>query len=61
MTTTEYRALYASYSDHMLLDEPARTQLLDALAADVDSWGGSTAVEYVTNVYSGRKPGRARQ
>ncbi len=61
VTTTEYRALYASYSDHMLLDEPARTQLLDALAADVDSWGGSTAVEYVTNVYSGRKPGRARQ
>lgn len=61
LATAEYRALYASYSDHMLLEEPARTRLLDALADEVDKWGGTTSVEYVTHVYSGRKPDPAQR
>lgn len=55
-----YRALYSTYSDHMLLDEPVRTSLLDHLVADVESWGGSAVVEYRTEVFSGLKPDPAR-
>lgn len=51
-----YRALYSTYSDHMMLEEPTRTRLLDALAEDVESRGGTATVEYRTEVFSGRKP-----
>ena len=61
MTVDRYRALYSTYSDHMLLDEPRRSRLLDALAADVESWGGTAVVEYRTEVFTGRKPDTARQ
>lgn len=61
LTSSQYRALYASYSDHMLLDEPARTRLLDTLEADVERWGGEAAVEYITHVFSGRKPDSERR
>ena len=56
MNADDYRALYSTYSDHMLLAEPDRSRLLDALAADVESWGGTATVEYRTEVFSGRKP-----
>ena len=56
VTADRYRALYSTYSDHMMLDEPARTDLLDRLAADVEGWGGTATVEYRTEVFSGRKP-----
>jgi SAM-dependent methyltransferase len=55
-----YRALYSTYSDHMMLDEPARSRLLDGLAADVESWGGSAVVEYRSEVFTARKPGTVR-
>jgi SAM-dependent methyltransferase len=51
-----YRALYSTYSDHMMLEEPARSRLLDGLADDVDSWGGTARVEYRTEVFTARKP-----
>lgn len=56
LTSDQYRTLYSTYSDHMMLDEPARSRLLDRLASDVDSWGGTATVEYRTEVFSGRKP-----
>lgn len=56
LTAARYRALYSTYSDHMMLDEPIRTRLLDSLAADVESWGGVVEVEYHTEVFSGRRP-----
>jgi SAM-dependent methyltransferase len=55
MTADRYRDLYSTYSDHMMLEEPARTNLLDGLADDVESWGGLASVEYRTEVFSGRK------
>lgn len=61
MTSERYRALYSTYSDHMMLEEPARTGLLDELAADVEGWGGTATVEYRTEVFSGRKPDPARR
>jgi SAM-dependent methyltransferase len=61
LTSAQYRALYSTYSDHMLLDEPVRSLLLDTLAADVEDWGGVASVEYRTGVFTGRKPDPARQ
>lgn len=56
LTSERYRALYSTYSDHMMLDEPIRTQLLEGLAADVEDRGGVVEVEYRTEVFSGRRP-----
>jgi SAM-dependent methyltransferase len=56
LTAAQYRGLYATYSDHMMLPEPNRTELLDALAADVEGWGGTVVIEYDTVVFSGIKP-----
>lgn len=58
LTADRYRALYSTYSDHMMLEEPARSRLLDGLAADVESWGGVATVEYRTEAFSGLKPER---
>lgn len=56
-----YRALYATYSDHMMLEEPDRSRLLDALAESVEREGGTATVEYRTEVFSGRKPDMDRR
>lgn len=56
LTADQYRTLYSTYSDHMMLDEPVRTRLLDGLAADVENWGGMALVEYSCEVFTGRKP-----
>lgn len=61
MTADRYRALYSTYSDHMMLGEPARTAILDGLAADVEGRGGRVTVDYRTEVFSGRKPGPERR
>ena len=53
----EIRALYSTYSDHMMLPEPNRERLLDGLADAVDQRGGQVEVEYNTNVYTGRAHG----
>lgn len=56
LTSDRYRALYSTYSDHMMLEEPDRTRLLDALAESVEGEGGTATVDYRTEVFSGRKP-----
>lgn len=61
LTTRRYRDLYSTYSDHMMLEEPTRNALLDALSADVESWGGTASVEYRTEVFSGRRPVAGRR
>lgn len=61
LTADQYRALYSTYSDHMMLEETVRTRLLDALAADVATRGGTATVEYRTEVFSGRKPVQHRR
>lgn len=61
LTADRYRALYSTYSDHMMLEEPARTRLLDGLGADVERWGGVATVEYRTEVFSGLKPDGERR
>jgi SAM-dependent methyltransferase len=61
LAAERYRALYSTYSDHMMLDEPSRSSLLDGLAADVLSWGGTALVEYRTEVFTGRKPDTGRR
>lgn len=53
MTAWEYRSLCSTYSDHMMLEEPARTRLLDALEAKVEVMGGSVEVDYETRLFSG--------
>lgn len=58
LTADRYRALFSTYSDHMMLEEPARTAILDGLVADVMSRGGTITVDYRTEVFSGRKPDR---
>ncbi|MFZ0015457.1 MAG: class I SAM-dependent methyltransferase [Acidimicrobiia bacterium] len=50
------RALYSTYSDHLLLPERQREALLDGLASAVRASGGSIEMEYRTEVFSGRKP-----
>lgn len=61
LTADRYRALYSTYSDHMMLEEPHRTRLLDALAESVERQGGTATVEYRTEVFSGRKPDTGRR
>lgn len=56
LSAVEYRALYSTYSDHLMLEEPIRTRLLDDLAGEVVNWGGTGTVHYRTEVFSGRKP-----
>lgn len=56
LTGDQIRALYSTYSDHMMLPEAQRTPLLDGLAAAVESRGGLVDVEYRTNVFSGKRP-----
>jgi SAM-dependent methyltransferase len=54
LTARAYRDLYSTYSDHMMLPEPARTALLDGLESTVGERGGRAIVEYRTEVFSGR-------
>lgn len=54
LSSPEVRALYSTYSDHMMLPEPIRTVLLDDLERVVDDMGGSVSIEYRSVVYSGR-------
>lgn len=52
------RALYSTYSDHMMIPEPRRGRLLDALEEAVRAQGGEITLDYRTNVFSGVNPGR---
>lgn len=50
----QIRALYSTYSDHMMLPEPNRERLLAGLADTVYQMGGQVEIEYNTNVFTGR-------
>jgi SAM-dependent methyltransferase len=52
LTAPQLRSLYSTYSDHMMLPETARDDLLSALESRVESRGGAV-VEYRTEVSSG--------
>ncbi len=54
LTGSEVKALYSTYSDHMVLPEPARSRLLSGLETAVEKMGGLIALEYRTEVFSGR-------
>jgi len=56
LTSDELRALYSTYSDHMMLPDEQREGLLDGLAAEVDRRGGQIEMAYRTNVFSGLAP-----
>jgi SAM-dependent methyltransferase len=56
LSPSELRALYSTYSDHMMLPADQREPLLDGLAAEVDRRGGEVQVSYRTNVFSGVVP-----
>ena len=55
------RTLYSTYSDHMMLEEPTRSRLLDELFDAVERRGGAIEVEYRTEVFTGLKPGTERR
>jgi protein-L-isoaspartate O-methyltransferase len=57
LSPVELRALYATYSDHMLVPEPRRSRMLDALEETVRKRGGSITLEYATRVFSGMRRG----
>lgn len=61
MTASEYRELYSTYSDHMLLPDTVRHALLDDLEAAVAERGGTVVQEYTTDVFSGRNRVTARR
>jgi SAM-dependent methyltransferase len=61
LSADRYRALYSTYSDHMMLEQPVRSAILEGLAAAVERQGGSMAVDYRTEVFTGRKPGTVRR
>ncbi len=55
LSPSELAALYSTYSDHMLIPESRRRQLLRALEMAVEDVGGSVEVAYESRVFSGRK------
>jgi SAM-dependent methyltransferase len=56
MSPEGVRALYATYSDHMMVPEPRRGRLLEAIEGAVADRGGELTLDYRTNVYTGIKP-----
>lgn len=55
LSSEQIRALYSTYSDHLMLPDGQRSSLLDGLAAAVTDMGGTIDIEYRTEVFSGRK------
>jgi SAM-dependent methyltransferase len=53
LTGADMSALYSTYSDHMMLPEPRRSELLAALEETVDEQGGAE-IRYRTEVFSGK-------
>lgn len=55
LNSVEFRQLCSTYSDHMMIPEPRRVRLLDALEEAVDSAGGWFEIQYECRVFTGRK------
>ncbi|MGH8946745.1 MAG: hypothetical protein ACRDVL_11445, partial [Acidimicrobiia bacterium] len=56
MSPEGVEALYATYSDHMMIPVPRRRRLLTALGQAVADRGGELTLDYRTNVYIGINP-----
>lgn len=56
LTGADTSALYSTYSDHMMLSEPRRSDLLAALEEAVEGRGGAE-IQYRTEVFSGKTAG----
>lgn len=54
-TTESWIALLPTHSDHQMLDPAVRQRLLDAIAAEIDRYGGHFTVDYQTLLVSARK------
>lgn len=52
----DFTGLLATYSDHHLLPDDVRSDLLDAVGALVDELGGSVTVHYETHALLARRP-----
>jgi SAM-dependent methyltransferase len=55
LSAVEFRDLCSTYSDHMMIPEPRRARLLDALEEEVEAGGGWFEIEYEARVFTGRK------
>lgn len=53
LTAYEFRQLYSTYSDHMMIPQPRRSDLLNALETSVTDSGGSITIEYEARVFTG--------
>jgi ubiquinone/menaquinone biosynthesis C-methylase UbiE len=54
-TTAQYLGLLNTYSDHICLEEPVRSRLLEGVAAAIDAHGGTIERPYVSVLYLARK------
>jgi len=52
-----YVELLSTQSDHRMLAESRRVELLDAVAAAIDAGGGAFRVDYVADLYTARREG----
>lgn len=53
LSAARHRLLCSSYSDHIMIPEPRRTRLLDALEGAVAAMGGTIVLHYETRVFAG--------
>jgi SAM-dependent methyltransferase len=53
-TTGSYLELLQTHSDHIVLEEPARSRLFDAIAAVIDGHGGTFELPYDTDLWMAR-------
>ncbi len=53
-TTDSYLRLLQTHSDHIVLEEPRRGRLFDAIAAVIDGRGGTLELPYVTDLWMAR-------
>lgn len=56
-TTEAYIQLLGTHSDHIVLDEPVRRALFEAVAAVIAGHGDLLELEYVTTLALGRRTG----
>jgi SAM-dependent methyltransferase len=53
-TTDSYLELLQTHSDHIVLAEPGRARLFDAIAALIDAHGGTLELPYATDLWMAR-------
>lgn len=53
--TQDYVNLLRTFSDHNVLPEPRKTALLDAIAREIDRFGGEIEIAYESHLYIARR------